>query len=60
MGMRAQHYVPKFYLKGFTDKAGALWVYERHKSLRESKPKHEANRPDYYTIKDEPQHADVI
>jgi hypothetical protein len=45
----AQHYVPKFYLKGFTDKDAVLWVYERFKPKRASKPKHEANRPDYYT-----------
>ncbi|MGB9465856.1 MAG: DUF4238 domain-containing protein, partial [Candidatus Acidiferrum sp.] len=45
----AQHYIPKFYLKGFTDKEGALWVYEKFKSMRKSKPKHEAHRPDYYT-----------
>jgi hypothetical protein len=46
---KAQHYIPKFYLKGFTDKQGALWVYEKFKPLRESRPKHEAHRPDYYT-----------
>ena len=45
----AQHYVPRFYLKGFTDKHGVLWVYERFKPKRASKPKHEAHRPDYYT-----------
>jgi len=46
---KAQHYIPKFYLKGFTDKQGSLWVYEKFKPLRESKPKKEAHRPDYYT-----------
>ncbi|HEX8817536.1 MAG TPA: DUF4238 domain-containing protein [Terriglobales bacterium] len=46
---KAQHYVPKFYLKGFTDKSGVLWVCEKHKPIRSSKPKEEANRPDYYT-----------
>ena len=46
---KAQHYIPKFYLKGFTDNQGALWVYERFKPLRKSKPKYEAHRPDYYT-----------
>ena len=45
----AQHYVPKFYLKGFTDPQGCLWVCEKHKPIRASKPKLEANRPDYYT-----------
>ncbi len=46
---KAQHYIPKFYLKGFTDNQGALWVYEKFKPLRESKPKKEAHRPDYYS-----------
>jgi hypothetical protein len=45
----SQHYVPRFYLKGFTDKEHVLWVYERFKAKRASKPKHEAHRPDYYT-----------
>jgi hypothetical protein len=43
-----QHYIPKLYLKGFTGKNKKLYVYERGKSFRESKPKHEAHRPDYY------------
>ncbi|HKW63577.1 MAG TPA: DUF4238 domain-containing protein [Candidatus Acidoferrum sp.] len=46
---KAQHYIPKFYLKGFTDERRALWVYEKFKPFRESKPKHQAHRPDYYT-----------
>jgi len=46
---KAQHYIPKFYLKGFTDKQGKLWVFEKFKPLRESRPKDEAHRPDYYT-----------
>ncbi len=46
---KAQHYIPQFYLKGFTDKQGSLWVSERFKGIRESKPKREAHRPDYYT-----------
>jgi hypothetical protein len=45
----AQHYIPNFYLKGFTDKTGVLWVYEKFKPKRPSKPKHEAHRPDFYT-----------
>jgi len=44
-----QHYIPKFYLKGFTDREGVLWVCERFKPPRASKPKLEANRADYYT-----------
>lgn len=46
---KAQHYIPRFYLKGFTDKQGKLWVFEKFKPTRESKPKQEAHRPDYYT-----------
>ena len=46
---KAQHYVPKFYLKGFTNKHGALYVFEKFKPLRKSILKHEAHRPDYYT-----------
>ncbi len=45
---RAQHYVPKFYLKGFTDPKGVLWVLERFKAPRASRPKDEAHHPDYY------------
>jgi hypothetical protein len=46
---KAQHYVPQFYLKGFTDKNKVLWVCEKFKPIRPSKPKEEAHRPDYYT-----------
>lgn len=46
---KAQHYIPKFYLKDFTDNQGALWVYEKFKPLRKSTPKREAQRPDDYT-----------
>src|SRR5580692_8930814 len=52
---KAQHYIPKFYLKGFTDKQGRLWVCERFKGIRASKPKKEAHRPDYYTVSEEGQ-----
>lgn len=48
----AQHYIPRFYLKGFTDREGVLWVYEKFKAPRASKPKEEAHRPDYYTHAD--------
>src|SRR6266446_8672967 len=47
---KAQHYIPNFYLKGFTDRQKRLWVCERFKPIRNSKPKDEANRPDYYTL----------
>src|SRR6266700_4597498 len=46
---KAQHYIPKLYLKGFTDKQKKLWVCEKFKPIRASKPKDEAHRPDYYT-----------
>jgi hypothetical protein len=46
---KAQHYIPKFYLKGFTDEQKRLWVCEKFKPIRASKPKDEAHRPDYYT-----------
>ncbi len=46
---QAQHYIPRFYLKGFTDKQRKLWVCEKFKPIRESKPKDEAHRPDYYS-----------
>ena len=39
---KAQHYIPKFYLKGFTDRQGKLWVCEKFKPIRASKPKTEA------------------
>lgn len=47
---KGQHYVPRFYLKGFTDKNKVLWVCEKFKPIRPSKPKCEAHRPDYYTV----------
>ena len=46
---KAQHYIPKFYLKGFTDSNSVLWVYERFKPPKASSPKGEAHKPDYYT-----------
>jgi Protein of unknown function (DUF4238) len=46
---KAQHYVPESYLKGFTDKNQVLWVCDKSKAIRPSRPKDEANKPDYYT-----------
>lgn len=43
------HYVPRFYLKGFTENK-KLWVYEQRQKPRESKPKDEAHRPDFYSL----------
>src|SRR5260221_84365 len=41
---RAHHYVPVFYLKGFTSPKDReyLWVYEQGKPMRKSKPVNEA------------------
>lgn len=46
---KAQHYIPKLYLKGFTDRQKRLWVCEKFKPIRSSRPRDEAHRPDYYT-----------
>jgi hypothetical protein len=48
---KAQHYIPQFYLKGFTDN-GKLWVLEKWNAPRASRPKNEAHRPDFYTFHD--------
>jgi hypothetical protein len=45
------HYVPKLYLKGFADN-GILWVHEKGKAPRKSKPKDEAHRDNYYSHSD--------
>jgi hypothetical protein len=52
---RAHHYVPVFYLKGFTSPKDReyLWVYEQGKSVRKSKPVNEAHERDFYTYEDE-------
>ena len=45
------HYVPKFYLNGFSDRKGQLWVYEKSVvAPRASTPKREGNRADYYVF----------
>ena len=49
---KAQHYIPKFYLKGFMDEKKQLWVLEKRKAPRASRPKEEAHRPDFYTFTD--------
>ena len=49
---RAHHYLPVFYLKGFTSETGkdkgSLWVYEIGKPPRRSKPENEAHERDLY------------
>ena len=45
----AQHYVPRAYLKRFTDTFGTLWVLEKGRKPRASRPKDEAHRKDFYT-----------
>ncbi len=47
------HYVPKFYLKGFMGKQRKLWVHEKGQNApRESTPKHEGHRANYYVYTD--------
>src|SRR5260370_27238596 len=52
---RAHHYVPVFYLKGFTSPKDReyLWVYEKSKAIRKSKPVNEAHERDFYAYEDE-------
>lgn len=52
----AHHYIPRFYLKGFTQNK-QLWVYEKGKVPRASKPKDEAQRNNYYMVHDAVGHA---
>jgi len=56
---RAHHFLPVFYLKGFTDRQGdraadegVLWVYSKDKPARKSKPSEEAHQRDLYSFKD--------
>jgi uncharacterized protein DUF4238 len=56
---KAQHYIPNFYLKGFTDRQKILWVCERFKPIRNSKPKDEAHRPDYYAVAEQGRRNDT-
>jgi hypothetical protein len=56
---RAHHFLPVFYLKGFTDRRddkapgeGVLWVYSKDKPTRKSKPSEEAHQRDLYSFKD--------
>ena len=45
--------MPKFYLKAFTDQHGSLWVYEKGTNVpKESSPKGEGHRGNYYTLND--------
>lgn len=53
---RQQHYVPRFYLRGFADphilkreNKEVIWVYARGKHPRRSSPKNEAKQRDFYT-----------
>src|SRR3990172_10533671 len=49
---RAHHYLPQFYLKGFS-RDDHLWIYDRYKKeFREQTPKNLAVAKDYYTVID--------
>src|SRR5437588_12048932 len=52
---RAHHFVPRFYLGGFTDPTATkpfLWVYEKNKPIRRSRPEAEAHWRDFYAFED--------
>jgi hypothetical protein len=50
---RAHHYLPQFYLRGFS-RENRLWVYDRYKNeYRNQTPKNIAVERDYYTVTDE-------
>jgi hypothetical protein len=53
---RLQHYIPRFYLKGFTDPIAlqrngrdVVWVYEKGREPRRSSPNSEAKERDFYS-----------
>lgn len=56
---KAAHYIPQCYLKGFIDANRVLWVYEKFKAPRASKPKHEGNLPDYYSHSEDGERDDT-
>ncbi len=45
---RKQHIVSRFLLAGFADGEGRLWVYERGKAPRRSRPENECLEKDFY------------
>lgn len=52
---RAQHYIPQFYLKGFSDpllskRKPILWVYEKANPIRRSTARNEAHERDFYVF----------
>lgn len=49
---KKHHYLPEFYLKGFST-AGNLWVYDREKrERRKLRPETVAIRKGFYTVED--------
>lgn len=45
------HYIPQFYLEGFTDRNNNIWVYEKgNPSIRKSRPENEAYQKHYYSF----------
>ena len=54
MKAKKQHYVPRFYLEGFTNSLeeergrSVLWVYEKGREPRRSAPKNEAFEKYFY------------
>lgn len=51
---RKHHYIPRFYLKGFTsaETKPRLWVYEKGRDPRKSTPKLEGCQRDFYTLEE--------
>jgi len=45
---RRQHIVTRGLLAKFVDTDGALWVYEKHKPARKSRPENECHERDFY------------
>lgn len=57
---RMHHYLPRFYLAGFSDprilnreNKEAIWVYEKNKSVRRSTPEKEGRERDFYAFQSE-------
>jgi hypothetical protein len=45
---RREHIIPQMLLRQFSDARGALWVYEKGKAVRPSKPENECTQRDFF------------
>ena len=58
---KRQHYLPKFYLAGFTNESGKFWIFDReNKEFRIQTPKNTAVEKEYYTLINEKGERDYI